>query len=43
MVLFSFFGSWAAQQLNPFLQCLAALTQKNPLGQFLTVAYRLIA
>ena len=31
MALFSFFGSWAAQQLN---QCLAALIQKNPSGQF---------
>jgi transposase len=32
MGLFSLFGSWAAQGLNPFLQCLAALSQPNPLG-----------
>jgi hypothetical protein len=25
----SLFGSWAAQKLNPFLQCLAALFQPN--------------
>jgi len=24
------FGSWAVQELNPFLQCLAAPFQPNP-------------
>src|SRR5216684_255206 len=33
MALFSLFGSWAAQGLNPFFHCLAVLTQPNPLGQ----------
>ncbi len=32
MALFSLFGSWAAQGLNPFFHCLAVLTQPNPLG-----------
>ena len=32
MTLFSLFGSWAAQGLNPFFQCLAVLAQSNPLG-----------
>ncbi len=32
MALFSLFGSWAAQGLNPFFQCLAVLAQPNPLG-----------
>jgi transposase len=32
MALFSLFGSWAAQGLNPFLHCLAVLAQPNPLG-----------
>jgi transposase len=32
MALFSLFGSWAAQGLNPFFHCLAALSQPNPLG-----------
>jgi transposase len=32
MGLFSLFGTWAAQGLNPFLQCLAVLSQSNPLG-----------
>ena len=32
MALFSCFGTWAAQGLNPFLQCLALLAQPNPLG-----------
>lgn len=30
--LFSCFGSWAAQGLNPFLQCLALLSQPHSLG-----------
>ena len=30
MALFSCFGTWAAQGLNPFLQCLALLSQPNP-------------
>jgi transposase len=32
MALFSCFGTWAwvAQELNPFLQCLALLSQQNP-------------
>ena len=33
MALFSLFGTWAAQGLNPFLQCLAGLSQHHPLGQ----------
>ena len=33
MGLFSLFGSWAAQGLNPFLQCLAVLSQKESLPQ----------
>ncbi len=32
MALFSLFGSWAAQGLNPFFHCLATLSQPNPLG-----------
>ena len=32
MALFSLFGSWAAQGLNPFFHCLAALAQPNSLG-----------
>jgi transposase len=32
MALFSCFGTWAAQGLNPFLQCLALLSQPHPLG-----------
>jgi len=32
MTLFSLFGSWAAQGLNPFFHCLAVLAQSNPLG-----------
>jgi transposase len=32
MALFSLFGSWAAQGLNPFFHCLAVLAQQNPLG-----------
>ncbi len=32
MALFSLFGSWAAQGLNPFFHCLATLAQPNPLG-----------
>ena len=31
--LFSLFGTWAAQGLNPFLQCLAVLSQKQSLPQ----------
>ena len=30
MALFSCFGTWAAQGLNPFLQCLALLSQQTP-------------
>jgi transposase len=33
MGLASLFGTWMAQGLNPFSQCLALLTQANPLGQ----------
>ena len=33
MALFSLFGTWAAQGLNPFFQCLAGLSQQHPLGQ----------
>ena len=33
MGLASLFGTWVAQQLNPFHQCLAALTTKSSLGQ----------
>ena len=33
MGLFSLFGSWAAQGLNPFQQCLAVLSQKESLPQ----------
>lgn len=33
MGLFSLFGTWAAQGLNPFLQCLAVLSQKQSLAQ----------
>lgn len=33
MALFSLFGSWAAQGLNPFFHCLATLSQEHPLGQ----------
>lgn len=33
MALFSLFGTWAAQGLNPFLQCLAILSQNYPLPQ----------
>jgi transposase len=32
MGLASLFGTWMAQGLNPFSQCLALLTQSNPLG-----------
>jgi transposase len=32
MALFSLFGSWAAQGLNPFFHCLAVLAQPNPSG-----------
>jgi transposase len=32
MALFSLFGSWAAQGLNPFFHCLATLAQPDPLG-----------
>ncbi len=32
MGLFSLFGTWAAQGLNPFLQCLAILSHQLPLG-----------
>ena len=32
MALFSLLGSWAAQGLNPFFHCVAALSQPNPLG-----------
>jgi transposase len=32
MSLASLFGTWMAQGLNPFSQCLALLTQPNPLG-----------
>ena len=31
--LASLFGTWMAQQLNPFYHCLAALTTKSSLGQ----------
>jgi transposase len=33
MGLASLFGTWIAQKLNPFHQCLAALTLKSSLGQ----------
>jgi transposase len=33
MGLASLFGTWMAQGLNPFQQCVALLTQANPLGQ----------
>ncbi len=33
MGLASLFGTWMAQKLNPFLQCLAALPMKSSLGQ----------
>ena len=33
MGLFSLFGTWAAQGLNPFLQCLAVLSQNESLSQ----------
>ncbi|HZR39874.1 MAG TPA: transposase, partial [Ktedonobacteraceae bacterium] len=33
MGLASLFGTWMAQKLNPFSQCLALLTQKSSLGQ----------
>lgn len=33
MSLASLFGTWMAQQLNPFYQCLATLTSKFSLGQ----------
>jgi hypothetical protein len=32
MGLASLFGTWMAQHLNPFHQCLALLTSKSPLG-----------
>ena len=32
MALFSCLGTWAAQGLNPFLHCLALLSQQHPLG-----------
>jgi hypothetical protein len=34
MGLASLFGTWMAQHLNPFHQCLATLTLKSSLGQF---------
>jgi len=33
MNLTSLFGTWMAQHLNPFHQCLAALSAKSPFGQ----------
>ena len=33
MGLASLFGTWMAQGLNPFSQCVALLTQANPFGQ----------
>jgi transposase len=33
MSLASLFGTWSAQHLNPFYQCLAALSTKSSLGQ----------
>lgn len=33
MALFSLFGTWAAQSLNPFLQCLTSLSSQHPFGQ----------
>ena len=33
MALASLFGTWMAQELNPFSQCLALLTQPHSLGQ----------
>ncbi len=33
MGLASLFGTWMAQHLNPFHQCLATLTLKSSLGQ----------
>ena len=33
MGLASLFGTWMAQHLNPFQQCLATLTLKSPLGR----------
>ena len=33
MGLSSLFGTWTAQQLNPFRQCLALLTSPSSLGQ----------
>ena len=33
MGLASLFGTWMAQHLNPFYQCLATLTMKSSLGQ----------
>jgi transposase len=33
MGLASLFGTWMAQHLNPFHQCLALLTSQSPLGQ----------
>ncbi|MEO9057268.1 MAG: IS66 family transposase [Ktedonobacteraceae bacterium] len=33
MALASLFGTWSAQGLNPFSQCLALLTSKSSLGQ----------
>jgi hypothetical protein len=33
MGLFSLVGTWAAQGLTPFLQCLALLSQQHPLAQ----------
>jgi transposase len=38
MGLASLFGTWAAQGLNPFHQCLALLTQPNLLGQVGTLS-----
>jgi transposase len=32
MGLFRLFGTWAAQGLNPYLQCLVALSPSHPLG-----------
>jgi transposase len=32
MALFRCFGTWTAQGLNPFLQCMALLSRPNPLG-----------
>lgn len=36
----SIFGTWVAQQLNPYHQCLAALSLKSSLGQVWTVTHQ---